>query len=138
MADGQRRPVVAVGVFLPGVRFDSYALDPDENDPIYLSGNDGIAPPVAMNDSAVSPRIGVVGKFTEELSAYGQFARGFRHDRERRDPGASLGRSYSARRARIGSMRAARRAGIQLAASATRSSAAATAAKVSGSPGRTP
>jgi hemoglobin/transferrin/lactoferrin receptor protein len=63
---------------VPGVRFDQFDLDPDENDPVYLSGNAGTAPPVGMSDSAFSPRIGAVARISSPLSVYAQYARGFR------------------------------------------------------------
>ena len=53
-------------------------LDADQNDPVYLSGNAGIDAPVEMDDTAISPRIGAVVRVTLPLSAYGQYARGFR------------------------------------------------------------
>lgn len=62
----------------PGVRIDRFRLDADQNDPVYLSGNAGIDPPVDMDDTAISPRIGAVVRVTSPLSAYGQYARGFR------------------------------------------------------------
>jgi hemoglobin/transferrin/lactoferrin receptor protein len=62
----------------PGVRFDRFRLDADQNDPVYLSGNAGIDPPVDMDDTAISPRIGAVVRVTSPFSAYGQYARGFR------------------------------------------------------------
>jgi len=62
----------------PGIRWDRYALDADENDATYLSGNAGIEPPVDMNDSALSPRVGLVVRITKPLSAYAQYAEGFR------------------------------------------------------------
>jgi hemoglobin/transferrin/lactoferrin receptor protein len=62
----------------PGVRFDSYDLDPEEDDSIFLEGNPGQSPPAAISDSAVSPKLGVVWQAAEALSLVGQYARGFR------------------------------------------------------------
>jgi hemoglobin/transferrin/lactoferrin receptor protein len=63
---------------VPGLRYDRYTLDPDEHDAIYLSGNEGIPAPASLDDSTVSPRLGLVVQATESLSAFGQYARGFR------------------------------------------------------------
>lgn len=63
---------------VPGVRYDRYSLDADENDPVYLGGNAGIEPPADLTASTVSPRIGVVYQWTPSLSTFGQYARGFR------------------------------------------------------------
>ncbi|HTQ80231.1 MAG TPA: TonB-dependent receptor, partial [Thermoanaerobaculia bacterium] len=63
---------------VPGVRFDRYRLRADRHDPIYLSGNAGIEPPTDLDDSAVSPRLGAVVQLSAGLSAFGQYARGFR------------------------------------------------------------
>lgn len=63
---------------VPGLRYDRYTLDPNKHDSIYLSGNAGIAAPASLDDSTVSPRLGVVVQGTEWLTAFGQYARGFR------------------------------------------------------------
>ena len=63
---------------VPGLRYDRYTLDPDEHDSIYLIGNAGIPAPAGLDDSTVSPRLGLVVQGTAWLSAFGQYARGFR------------------------------------------------------------
>ncbi|MCB1034040.1 MAG: TonB-dependent hemoglobin/transferrin/lactoferrin family receptor, partial [Acidobacteria bacterium] len=63
---------------IPGVRYDRYDLDADQADSIYLDGNPGTEPPVDVKQASVSPKLGVLVALTDRLSAYGQYARGFR------------------------------------------------------------
>lgn len=63
---------------IPGLRWDGYDLDADQDDEVYLAGNEGIEPPVDVSVNAVSPRIGVVAAVTSEVSLFAQYARGFR------------------------------------------------------------
>lgn len=70
-ADGRVRLV-------PGLRFDSFDLDPNENDTIFLDGNPGQGEPVGISDEAVSPKLGVVVGLGDQISVFGQYARGFR------------------------------------------------------------
>ncbi|MEM7355231.1 MAG: TonB-dependent hemoglobin/transferrin/lactoferrin family receptor [Acidobacteriota bacterium] len=63
---------------IPGLRFDRFDLDPDEDDVIFLSGNPGQPEAVAITDEAVSPKLGVVVALSEDISLFGQYARGFR------------------------------------------------------------
>ncbi|HYG62993.1 MAG TPA: TonB-dependent receptor, partial [Thermoanaerobaculia bacterium] len=63
---------------VPGLRYDRYSLDADETDPVYLAGNAGIETPVDLSSSALSPRLGLVMALPAGLSAFGQYARGFR------------------------------------------------------------
>ena len=63
---------------IPGLRYDSFDLDPNENDQIFLSGNPGQDAPVAISDDAVSPKLGVVVGLGDQISLFGQYARGFR------------------------------------------------------------
>src|SRR5690606_21355845 len=57
---------------------DRTHLDPERQDRIYEEGNPGIPPPAELDDSAVSPRLGVVWAATPDLSLFVQYARGFR------------------------------------------------------------
>lgn len=63
---------------IPGVRFDSYDLDADEQDTIFLAGNPGTPTPVDFSQDKVSPKLGAVLSLTEKVSVFGQYARGFR------------------------------------------------------------
>ena len=62
---------------VPGLRFDRYDLNPDEQDQVFLNGNPGqeIA---AITDEAVSPKLGLVVALNENISAFAQYAGGFR------------------------------------------------------------
>lgn len=64
-------------LLLPGIRYDRYQLDADQNDPVFYSGNPGTPAPVDLEDAAVSPRLGVVYQVLPELSAFVQYAHGF-------------------------------------------------------------
>lgn len=63
---------------VPGLRLDRYDLDADQQDSVYLSGNPGTPAPVDYVEEAVSPRLGAVLALSEEVSIFGQYARGFR------------------------------------------------------------
>jgi len=63
---------------IPGLRFDRYSLDADQEDPVFLAGNPGTPTPVDLTDEAVSPKLGVVVALGSKLSAFAQAARGFR------------------------------------------------------------
>ena len=65
-------------ILLPGVRYDRFELDADQNDAIFFSGNPGTPVPVDMNESAVSPRLALVYQALPELSLFVQYAHGFR------------------------------------------------------------
>lgn len=62
---------------VPGLRFDSYDLAPNFDDTVFLAGNPG-QEIVDIKDEAVSPKLGVVWAFNDQLSAFAQYARGFR------------------------------------------------------------
>jgi len=62
--------------FLPALRWDRYALDP-QPDAIYLEDYPE-TPVVGLTESEVTPRLGVVHKLGSGWSAYGQYVRGFR------------------------------------------------------------
>ncbi len=63
---------------VPGVRYDAYDLDADQDDSIYLGGNLGIEPPADMRATAISPRLGVTVEIPRNMTLYGQWAKGFR------------------------------------------------------------
>lgn len=61
---------------LPGVRFDRFTLDADANDPVYIAT---LSPPAAdFADHRVSSRLGAAFKISDAVTAYGQYAGGFR------------------------------------------------------------
>jgi len=64
--------------FVPGLRFDHYALSPHP-DAAFQTGNVLGSTVASINNSAVSPKLGVVGKLDDTWSAYGQYAQGFRN-----------------------------------------------------------
>lgn len=61
---------------VPGVRYDQFELDVDEQDRIFLDS--GGLPPTGFDDSAVSPKLGVVAQLTRNLNLTAQYAAGFR------------------------------------------------------------
>ncbi|MEM6454720.1 MAG: TonB-dependent receptor, partial [Acidobacteriota bacterium] len=63
---------------IPGVRFDRYTLDADQNDAIFLSGNPGTPAPVDLDEDAVSPKLGAVLAVSDRVSLFAQYASGFR------------------------------------------------------------
>ncbi len=62
---------------LPGVRYDRYEMKPHATDE-YLNSQATDASPDNFKDHAISPKLGVTFQVNDELSAYGQYARGFR------------------------------------------------------------
>ncbi|MEM7048314.1 MAG: TonB-dependent hemoglobin/transferrin/lactoferrin family receptor [Acidobacteriota bacterium] len=63
---------------IPGVRFDSYDLDADQNDTVFLAGNPGTPAPVDLTEDSVSPKFGAVLGLGDSLSLFAQYAEGFR------------------------------------------------------------
>jgi len=63
---------------IPGVRYDRHELDPDEGDQIYLSGNEATEPPVGQTVDAVSPKLGLYVRLSDNVALTGQVAEGFR------------------------------------------------------------
>jgi len=61
---------------IPGVRGDYYDLNPTADD-IYTEDNP-LSEPESLNHTSVSPKLGVVRHFSDSLSAYAQYAQGFR------------------------------------------------------------
>ncbi len=62
---------------IPGLRFDRYELTPDPMDEVFLRSNPG-QPVVSSQDEAVSPRLGMVWAVGQQISLFGQYAKGFR------------------------------------------------------------
>lgn len=61
---------------IPALRFDYYALQP-QVDAIYLEDNPA-ASPVSLRDASLTPKLGVTYRFSAAVSAFFQYARGFR------------------------------------------------------------
>lgn len=61
---------------VPGLRVDYYNLDP-RPDSIFIEDNPGVTPS-GLNKLNLSPKLGLIWRFGERLSAYGNYARGFR------------------------------------------------------------
>lgn len=64
--------------FVPGLRFDRYDLNP-RPDAVFQSGNTLNTPVASIRNSAVSPKLGVIGKLDGTWTAYAQYAQGFRN-----------------------------------------------------------
>lgn len=63
---------------VPGLRYDRFELDADQDDPIFLAGNLGAPPAVDLTDAAISPRLSLVWSPVTPVAVYVQYARGFR------------------------------------------------------------
>jgi hemoglobin/transferrin/lactoferrin receptor protein len=61
---------------IPALRVDDYRLDP-KPDAIFIADNPGVSTS-RISETSVSPKLGVVWNFAENLSAYAQYAHGFR------------------------------------------------------------
>jgi hemoglobin/transferrin/lactoferrin receptor protein len=61
---------------IPGIRYDSYSLNPDP-DNIYRRSSNNF-PTTKFSDSAISPKLGLVYNITPEITGFAQYARGFR------------------------------------------------------------
>ncbi|MEM9404943.1 MAG: TonB-dependent hemoglobin/transferrin/lactoferrin family receptor [Acidobacteriota bacterium] len=61
---------------IPGVRYDRFELDVNEQDTVYLLS--GGLPPEGFDDDAFSPKLGAVVGLTDSLTLTAQYARGFR------------------------------------------------------------
>ncbi len=61
---------------MPSLRVDRYELDPTV-DAIFAADNPGITP-TALEDTTVSPRLGLVWRATERLVAFASYSTGFR------------------------------------------------------------
>ncbi len=62
---------------IPSVRYDHFELTPNA-DEIYLSGNTGSPTPASYSESQLSSKFGVVYRFNDHWSVFGQFAEGFK------------------------------------------------------------
>jgi hemoglobin/transferrin/lactoferrin receptor protein len=69
---------IALGklTLIPGIRYDRYQLTPDPDDIFRASSRN--FPTAEFSDSAISPRLGLVLELSPELTAFAQYARGFR------------------------------------------------------------
>ena len=63
---------------IPGICYDYYKLNPNKNDADFARINTSNYNVEGFSDSAVSPKIGLIYKITPALSAFAQYARGFR------------------------------------------------------------
>ena len=62
--------------FVPGVRYDHFALDANQNDPIFIAS---LNPEAAdFSDGAMSPKLGVAANLTDTLTVHAQYSGGFR------------------------------------------------------------
>ena len=62
--------------FVPGVRYDHFALDANQLDPVFIAS---LAPEAAdFSDAAVSPKIGAAARVTDALTLHAQYSGGFR------------------------------------------------------------
>ncbi len=70
---------IEIGQFsiIPGLRWDYYSLNANEDDD-FARINVNNFEVEDVNESAFSPKLGIVYKATPELAIYGQYARGFR------------------------------------------------------------
>jgi hemoglobin/transferrin/lactoferrin receptor protein len=69
---------IAIGrvSLIPALRFDDYSMDADA-DARYLEDNPATAV-VDLDETSLSPKLGLIYRSTEELSLFVQYARGFR------------------------------------------------------------
>lgn len=70
---------IEIGQFsiIPGIRWDYYSLTANEDDDFAIINVNNFEVE-DVNESAFSPKLGIVYKATPELAIYGQYARGFR------------------------------------------------------------
>ena len=61
---------------VPAIRFDYYHLSP-EKDSLYLQNNTN-ANVVSITETAISPKLGILRQFDNNVSIYAQYVRGFR------------------------------------------------------------
>lgn len=60
----------------PGLRLDSFKLDPRRGDPLYTVNNK--VEPAALSDQALSPKLGVVWTYSPLVRVFSQYTHGFR------------------------------------------------------------
>ena len=63
---------------MPGLRYDRHKLSPDPNDEVFLTSTAANQPPVASEDEAFSPKLGINLRLTRAFVLTGQYASGFR------------------------------------------------------------
>ena len=61
---------------VPGVRYDHFTLDANQDDPVYIANMNPEA--ADFSDAAVSPKLGIAAQVTEVLTLHAQYAGGFR------------------------------------------------------------
>lgn len=61
---------------VPGVRYDRFSMNADENDPVFLATLS--PPPTDFDEDAVSSKLGASLRVSEQLTIFGQYAAGFR------------------------------------------------------------
>jgi hemoglobin/transferrin/lactoferrin receptor protein len=64
--------------FVPGLRVDKYTLTPHP-DAVYELGNVLGAEAASISNTAVTPKLGIIGKLDATWTAYAQYAQGFRN-----------------------------------------------------------
>ena len=62
--------------FVPGVRYDHFALDANQDDPVFIASLNPTA--ADFSDGAVSPKLGVAASLTDALTVHAQYSGGFR------------------------------------------------------------
>jgi hemoglobin/transferrin/lactoferrin receptor protein len=63
---------------IPGIRFDTYSMNPQTNDPDFIRIGGRVEDVKPLNESAISPRLGIVYKVSPSVSVTAQYSRGFR------------------------------------------------------------
>jgi hemoglobin/transferrin/lactoferrin receptor protein len=63
---------------IPGIRFDTYSMNPRTNDPDFIRIGGRVEDVKPLNESAISPRLGIVYKVSPSVSVTAQYSRGFR------------------------------------------------------------
>ena len=61
---------------VPGVRYDQFTLDANQDDPVYIASLNPTA--ADFSDAAVSPKLGVAAQVTDVVTVHAQYAGGFR------------------------------------------------------------
>ena len=61
---------------VPGIRYDRFALDADQDDPVFLAGSN--PRPADFSAHAVSPKVGAAARLTDVVTLHARYAAGFR------------------------------------------------------------
>jgi len=71
---------IEIGNFqiIPGVRYDYYKMNPDENDPLYLEEAVEGTLSKDFSETNLSPRLGLIYEINDNLNIYGQYSSGFK------------------------------------------------------------